>query len=93
MLRAILIAGVNGAGKTTFARQLMPLLYPGVPFLNADEISREDVRFRHPVAAGKELLHRLAALERQRRSLPSRRRCRPHGTPDGSPAGAPRGTA
>lgn len=69
MPRAILIAGVNGAGKTTFARQLMPLLYPGVPFLNADEIGREHGRFAHPVTAGKELLRRLAALERERRSF------------------------
>lgn len=40
MARAILVAGANGAGKTTFARQFLPTLYPGAVFLNADEIQR-----------------------------------------------------
>jgi len=60
---AILIAGANGAGKTTFARQFLRVLYPDGTFLNADEIQREDARFMHPVAAGRELLRRAAALE------------------------------
>lgn len=60
---AILIAGANGAGKTTFARQFLQVLYPHGAFLNADEIQREDARFAHPFAAGRELLRRVAVLE------------------------------
>lgn len=63
MPEAILIAGANGAGKTTFARQFLRLKYPNGAFLNADEIHREHARFSHPVAAGRELLRRMAALE------------------------------
>lgn len=38
---AILIAGANGSGKTTFARQMLPLLHPEASFINADEIQRQ----------------------------------------------------
>jgi len=58
---AILIGGSNGAGKTTFARQLLPLEYPDAQFLNADEIQRESGPQTHPVEAGRELLLRLEA--------------------------------
>ncbi len=67
--KAILIAGVNGAGKTSFARELMPVEHPGVPFLNADEIGLESPRLKHPVAAGRELLRRLGEKERLRESF------------------------
>jgi predicted ABC-type ATPase len=60
---AILIAGANGSGKTTFARQVLPLLHPAVPFLNADEIRHEDPRFQSDVAATRELLRRLQVAE------------------------------
>ena len=60
---AVLIAGPNGAGKTTFARQFIPLLHPGVPFLNADEIQRESVRLASDTAAARELITRLDAAE------------------------------
>ena len=66
---AIVIGGANGAGKTTFARQLLPALYPGVPFLNVDELQAEDLAFAHPVAAGRELLRRLDERERLRESF------------------------
>lgn len=59
-LDAILIAGANGSGKTTFARQFLPVQYPDAEFLNADEIQREGVAFAHPVAAGREFLRRLS---------------------------------
>ena len=65
MPEAIVVAGANGAGKTTFARELLPALYPGVAFLNADEVQREAPPFAHPVAAGRELLRRLAEQERR----------------------------
>lgn len=61
MPEAVIIAGCNGAGKTTFARQLVPTLYPGITFLNVDEISRESLPPLHPVRAGREFLRRLGA--------------------------------
>lgn len=68
-LEAIIISGANGAGKTTFARQLLPLQYPNVTFLNVDEIQREDKMYVHPVSAGKEFLRRLAQLEIRQQSF------------------------
>lgn len=56
MADAILIGGANGLGRTTSARQLLPLEYPEALFPNADEIQRESVRLSHPVEAGRELL-------------------------------------
>jgi predicted ABC-type ATPase len=42
MLRLDLVVGPNGAGKTTFVRKtLIPVLPPGVVFVNADEIARQ----------------------------------------------------
>ncbi len=61
--KAILVGGANGAGKTTFARQYLPLLYPDIQFLNADEIQRETMTPLSSVAAGKELLRRLSTAE------------------------------
>jgi predicted ABC-type ATPase len=63
---AVLIAGANGAGKTTFAREFLHVRYPGASFLNADEIQREGGQFAHPVAAGRELLRRLDDLVARR---------------------------
>lgn len=63
MPEAVIIAGANGAGKTTFARQVVPTLYPGIPFLNADEIQVNEPAFAHPIAAGRELLRRLDNTE------------------------------
>jgi len=39
MARLLIIAGSNGAGKTTFARPYVEAA--GLPFLNADELTRE----------------------------------------------------
>jgi predicted ABC-type ATPase len=64
MPEAIIIAGANGAGKTTFARQLLPALHPDIDFLNVDELQFENAALLHPVAAGRELLRRLAERER-----------------------------
>ena len=66
---AVLIAGPNGAGKTTFARQFIPLLHPGVPFLNADEIQRESARLAFATSAARELIIRLNAAERSAASF------------------------
>jgi predicted ABC-type ATPase len=66
---AILIAGANGAGKTTFARQFLHVRYPVAHFLNADEIQREGPAFSHPVAAGRELVRRLDDLVGQRETF------------------------
>jgi predicted ABC-type ATPase len=67
--RAVLIAGANGAGKTSFARDFLPRAHPEVTFLNADEIGSESRTFEHPVAAGRELLRRLGDKERLRGSF------------------------
>jgi predicted ABC-type ATPase len=66
MPHAILVAGANGAGKTTFARHFLPTLYPGAVFLNADEIQREVASYARPISAGREILRRLGVAERQR---------------------------
>lgn len=62
MPKAIVICGANGAGKTSFARSLLPLLHPGVPFLNADEIQGDSPHLAHPIAASWELLKRLTQM-------------------------------
>ena len=36
-----LIAGVNGAGKTSFYRYFLERMTPGAEFVNADELARE----------------------------------------------------
>lgn len=61
--QAVLIAGANGAGKTTFARQFLAVLHPDVPFLNVDEIQLEGPPFTEPIAASKEFLRRLQDAE------------------------------
>lgn len=61
MVDAVLIAGANGAGKTTFARRLLPAAYPDARFLNADEIQREG-GFSNALAAGRELIARLRII-------------------------------
>lgn len=59
MPEAVIIAGANGAGKTTFARSVLPGWYVNAVFLNTDEIQRERPELSHPVAAGREMLRRL----------------------------------
>lgn len=59
--KAVIFAGANGAGKTTFARNILPIDHSDCAFfLNADEIQREAAQFSSPFAAGRELLRRLA---------------------------------
>ena len=59
--KIVLFAGANGAGKTTFARNILPIDHPDCAFfLNADEIQREAPQFAKPMSAGRELLRRLA---------------------------------
>ena len=59
MPEAVLIAGANGAGKTTFARHYVPRFFPNAEFLNADEIQREGGALASPLSAGRELIRRL----------------------------------
>ena len=61
--KIVIIAGANGAGKTTFARRLLQDEHPECVFLNADEIQRQDMAFGSPAAAGREMLRRLRELE------------------------------
>lgn len=68
-LEAVVIAGANGSGKTTFARSAIPVLYPEIEYLNVDEIQREDEAFANAVTAGRELLLRLRELERRQVSF------------------------
>ena len=66
MPEAVIIAGANGAGKTTFAREFVPARFPDAQFINADEISRESEALVNPVAAGREMLKRLRqAIEKR----------------------------
>jgi adenylate kinase family enzyme len=46
------IAGCNGAGKTTSAKEVLPREVPRLHFLNADESARADIqrRFRRRLA-------------------------------------------
>lgn len=64
-----MIAGANGAGKTTFAHRLLPTLYPDAEFLNVDEVQTEATSLAHPVTAGREMLRRLGEAERLRKSF------------------------
>lgn len=68
-LTAILICGANGVGKTTFARQLLPMTQPGIDFLNVDEIQRSKSPPLSQVAAARMLLMRLVEVERNRQSF------------------------
>lgn len=55
-----LFGGSNGAGKTTFAKAYLTLIYPIPRFLNADEIARGLSPLdptRMSVSAGKLLFH------------------------------------
>jgi predicted ABC-type ATPase len=65
-----LIAGINGAGKTTFYRQFLEQRTPGAEFVNADELARErwpdEIDARSAEAAG-------LADERRRELLDARR--------------------
>lgn len=69
MPEAVIIAGANGAGKTTFAREFVPVRFPNARFINADEISRESEAFANPVAAGRQMLIRLRSAVEQRQDF------------------------
>ncbi len=65
MKEIVLIGGPNGAGKTTSARVLIPALFDGREYLNADEIARrlapDDVDSA-AFAAGRALIERMRWL-------------------------------
>src|ERR1700686_2363985 len=77
-----LIAGCNGAGKTTFAKEFLPSIGV-VRFLNADEIARGLLVCRASAAA--DALQWTAAIAAQRSDRPTRN-VRAESTP--SPAGS-----
>ncbi len=62
----LIVAGPNGGGKTTFANALFAAEARGWPYLNADEIGREELSHLPPgeqaIGAGRLLLARLDAL-------------------------------
>jgi len=61
--RLYLIAGANGSGKSTVARELLPA--EGVPYVNPDDIARElrpDAPETARVAAGRETFRRIGAF-------------------------------
>ena len=66
MPHAVIIAGANGAGKTTFARNFIPDAFPGALFLNADEIQREGESYASLGRAAREMLQRLDECVRNR---------------------------
>ena len=72
MPELFIIAGCNGAGKTTAAYMLLPDVFRTVEFVNADEIARglspfnvEGVAFQ----AGRIMLERLDYLIKERKSF------------------------
>lgn len=67
-----LIAGSNGAGKTTFATEYFPDYVGNVDFINADLIARGLSPFspdRAAATAGRIVLQRIHALVQKRKSL------------------------
>ena len=72
MLTLYIIAGCNGAGKTTAATTLLPTLFDNTEFVNADEIAHA-ISPSNPEAvaieAGRRMLNRIDELIRQRKSF------------------------
>ena len=68
-MRAVIFAGVNGAGKTTFARRLLELEPSPFQFLNADEIKRELGHGASDIEAGRLLITKLNARVQLRQSF------------------------
>lgn len=85
----MLISGANGAGKTSFARQLLPFLHIGVNFLNVDEIQRLACPPLSPIAAAREFVARLARAESACANFAVKPPWRRRHTPDESGVGNP----
>jgi predicted ABC-type ATPase len=73
-----IIAGCNGAGKTTAAYNLLPDVFKTIEFVNADEIARglspfnpESVAFQ----AGRIMLERLEHLISRKKVLLLKQHC------------------
>ncbi len=67
-----MLAGVNGAGKTSFYADVLARRTPGAEFVNADELERArwpDEIGAHSVQAGRLAARRREALLQQRRSF------------------------
>jgi hypothetical protein len=73
---AILIAGANGSGKTTFARQVLPLIHPTVPFLNATRFGTRTRALHRMLQRREKSCVASKSPNRQATRSPSRRRCR-----------------
>lgn len=88
--RLYIIAGCNGAGKTTASFTVLPDALECREFVNADEIARGLSPFNPEemaIEAGRLMLRRIQQLIAERRTLPSRQR-----SPQGhtaTPCGAP----
>ncbi len=67
----IIVAGANGVGKTTFARQFL-IEYPDYKYLNADEIAKEispkDI-LKSQITAGKMFFERLKTFVAEEKSF------------------------
>ena len=69
MPEVVIIGGANGAGKSTFARYVLP---EAMPFLNADEIAKSlpaDYAGNRDLQAGRLLIERISALAAEGRSF------------------------
>ena len=74
-----IIAGPNGSGKTTFAREFLPKLEANFEFVNADYLAgglSPFAPYRAAIEAGKLSLRRIKHLAQERKNFAFDRRLR-----------------
>jgi predicted ABC-type ATPase len=75
MPQLYIIAGCNGAGKTTASDTILPEMLDCREFVNADTIAAE-ICPTHPesvaLEAGRKMLHHIQLLVKKKRTLPSK---------------------